>query len=747
MFGSFIFAGIAIQIALAEQITCTVGTETGQCKENMCVAVGADNVCTDCGKAGEVPINGKCVEFGTANDKCQKAGGEAVNEEDTVCGKCLGQTFMYKGGCYETTGTPGQTMCKAAADGKCTTAPDSKAYFVVPEAKRQPTEQSVVECGDETGVTAGDQTYKGVAGCTTCDGSQLTAEASGVAKCTACGNSKIVKTAKGSATSCVTEAQYTGTEGFFVKNGGTKTCEACAETCKTCREADSKCTSCKEGTPYLKKDAGDTGTCVDADGCTSLKTHYIDDTDDPVSGKACKTCVSGGAATCETCVKEGDGAVCKTCPSAGNTLFGLSKKSCVAACPDHSSAGDDKFCKYDSGYMLNEAGDGCKEGSAPVPTECPLEGCRTCSTDKKTCEECEASNYLTPTGVCISDCAAIPGYYNGANGGKNVCKKCVVESCVVCKGDGTCELCADGFFGPSCSLCHETCKTCDGGNRADKCTSCKAGSALTYGSTGNTGTCGAECVTGTDTGKCQECGLIIEGTRYCSKCSENKEYPQNGVCVRASARTSSCQNTNIAGGICKTCENGYFKMNGGCYKTNQYPGKAVCAQIESPVGTCEKAADGYKLDTGVLVMCPEGCKECATNIACNICKNGYVKLSETHICTKCDVSCKTCNTATTKCVDCAVGYYKAASEEGICTSCEHSSNGITGVTNCASCAPPSNNQGPVLCYLMKGDSTGGSTNKSGLSTGAIAGISVAVIVVVGGLIGFLCWWFLCRGKA
>ena len=33
------------------------------------------------------------------------------------------------------------------------------------------------------------------------------------------------------------------------------------------------------------------------------------------------------------------------------------------------------------------------------------------------------------------------------------------------------------------------------------------------------------------------------------------------------------------------------------------------------------------------------------------------------------------------------------------------------------------------------------------STGAIAGISVAAVVVVGGLVGFLCWWFVCRGKA
>ncbi|KAE8305395.1 VSP [Giardia duodenalis] len=40
-----------------------------------------------------------------------------------------------------------------------------------------------------------------------------------------------------------------------------------------------------------------------------------------------------------------------------------------------------------------------------------------------------------------------------------------------------------------------------------------------------------------------------------------------------------------------------------------------------------------------------------------------------------------------------------------------------------------------------------SVNKSGLSTGAIAGIAVAAVIVVGGLVGFLCWWFLCRGKA
>eukprot|EP00701_Giardia_intestinalis_P002632 XP_001706456.1 VSP [Giardia lamblia ATCC 50803] len=52
-------------------------------------------------------------------------------------------------------------------------------------------------------------------------------------------------------------------------------------------------------------------------------------------------------------------------------------------------------------------------------------------------------------------------------------------------------------------------------------------------------------------------------------------------------------------------------------------------------------------------------------------------------------------------------------------------------------------------YTLQGDACViPNTNKSsGLSTGAIAGIAVAAVIVVGGLVGFLCWWFLCRGKA
>ena len=64
----------------------------------------------------------------------------------------------------------------------------------------------------------------------------------------------------------------------------------------------------------------------------------------------------------------------------------------------------------------------------------------------------------------------------------------------------------------------------------------------------------------------------------------------------------------------------------------------------------------------------------------------------------------------------------------IATACDECSSGYTLDSQANTCASSS-------------------ANRSALSTGAIAGISVAAVVVVGGLVGFLCWWFVCRGKA
>ncbi|ESU37000.1 Variant-specific surface protein, partial [Giardia duodenalis] len=72
---------------------------------------------------------------------------------------------------------------------------------------------------------------------------------------------------------------------------------------------------------------------------------------------------------------------------------------------------------------------------------------------------------------------------------------------------------------------------------------------------------------------------------------------------------------------------------------------------------------------------------------------------------------------------CSVGGCKSCVVDGVCGVC---SDGFS---------------------LEGGKCVSSGTNRGGLSTGAIAGIAVAAVIVVGGLVGFLCWWFLCRGKA
>ena len=149
------------------------------------------------------------------------------------------------------------------------------------------------------------------------------------------------------------------------------------------------------------------------------------------------------------------------------------------------------------------------------------------------------------------------------------------------------------------------------------------------------------------------------------------------------------------------------------------------------------------------------CKKCSEGVAnceqCTAPAQGKTKPA----CTKCsgDNYLKTVDGATT-CVakgDCKDDYFpKEDNSNGHkCLSC---GDETSGVPNCAKCTAPSQEGEKPACsecgsgYKLEGGAcvpTGGPN----LSTGAIAGISVAAVVVVGGLVGFLCWWFLCRGKA
>ncbi|EFO63480.1 VSP [Giardia lamblia P15] len=488
--------------------------------------------------------------------------------------------------------------------------------------------------------------------------------------------------------------------------------------------------------------AGATKCASVGDNCLDIKNNGVtkevctkcEDTHVPIEG----ACQEKGAQADKCTPQDPPDGTCKACLGSHYLYAG----GCYAACPDgtYADAGVCKPCgascvkceKKDAGTRCTK----CEDTHVPIEGACQEKGaqadkCTPQDPPDGTCKACKGGSYLYKGG-CYASCPQ-----GTPNPETNTCDgvpapDCNIPNCEACSEDKrTCTRCQTRYFltpeknaclgacpagsyatGQACTPCDPSCAECSGAG-APKCTACPAGKMLRYADEGKPtdGTCVEGCVEGPE---CETCGLTIGGTKYCSKC-KGSSVPLNGVCTSNAARAQFC--TTAADGACTVCAAGYFIQGGGCYETTRQPGEQICALTDNK-GKCQTCANG---------LGPDGAGTCPS----------------------CNPTCKTCSAANTAstCTTCATGYYKTT-QEGVCTSCESDSNGVTGVRNCLNCAPPSTGSGSVLCYLMKGgDSTGGSTNRSGLSTGAIAGIAVAAIVVVGGLVGFLCWWFLCRGKA
>ena len=142
---------------------CIEESAGGNCANTKCEAFGSGKICTQC-KSTFVPINGQCVAADTTETKakCMNAGG--TDKADQTCGKCLGATFMYKGGCYDKEGDLGRVICKTPGTTLGVCQDCQAGYFKNPANVE--TSDSCIACGDATGVTvSGGATYKGVANC------------------------------------------------------------------------------------------------------------------------------------------------------------------------------------------------------------------------------------------------------------------------------------------------------------------------------------------------------------------------------------------------------------------------------------------------------------------------------------------------------------------------------------------------------------------------------------------------------
>ncbi|EFO62738.1 VSP [Giardia lamblia P15] len=730
------------------------GDHAAICKSGSCEMVSGAEICTQC-KAGGVPIDGFCWPVNSPQvitAGCTGPEGTLLDSTATTCGTCGGADhFLFMGGCYSQKNRIGGTICTKAVEGKCTTCKvDSKYLFQNPANPATPGNECVL-CSD----IRGDGTTKGVENCAEC----TKPNAAGAATCSKC------------------KAGYAKKE---------NACVQCGEGCSECSaDTPAQCTACFNG-KYLN-----TNTCVDSNQCPS--GTYADS----YSGK-CETCAAGtSGGSDQTIAGITDCTICSldeankrlVCSGCGGGKLLKTDATGATSCVDSGTCVTDYFSE---GSECVLCGNEEKGGVA---------GCKSCS-KKDTCTACLAGYFDSGTPKCTAcseNCLTCnnadagqctkckPGYFV-QGGGTGTCTACGAN-CATCDeaGDDKCKSCKIGFFlvgSPkgACIVCDdklskgiEGCSKCEatGPGNPPKCTSCKDNYHHEPGSAGAV-TCKKFCedptACGGTAGACEAIVVQDNGDflHYCSLCGDLKTFPINGIC------TGTKGDNTCANSVCTQCAAGYFLYMGGCYSATSAPGNLMCK--EAPNGVCIAPSENnkYFLVPGAASN-QQSVMACENPLGTAVGEKAYVGVEGCDTCTAPaplteagmrPARCTACNSggkpnlAGSGCFSCTVGGCSHCSANEVCEACTNKEQRPnTAGTQCISC----NIDGCTRCseenkcdqcgdgYRLEGEAciatkpSGG--NRSGLSTGAIAGIAVAAIVVVGGLVGFLCWWFLCRGKA
>eukprot|EP00701_Giardia_intestinalis_P003066 XP_001706890.1 High cysteine protein [Giardia lamblia ATCC 50803] len=118
---------------------------------------------------------------------------------------------------------------------------------------------------------------------------------------------------------------------------------------------------------------------------------------------------------------------------------------------------------------------------------------------------------------------------------------------------------------------------------------------------------------------------------------------------------------------------------------------------------------------------------CSSGV-CNACNSGFYL--EKGACKACSKGCATCPHGEA-CFDCLAGYYFS---ESTCKACHKA------ISKCSLCMVP---EGAATPICLEYDNT---SKKSALSSSAISGIAISVVLVVGGVAGVLVWFFVFRKK-
>ncbi|ESU40329.1 Variant-specific surface protein, partial [Giardia duodenalis] len=426
------------------------------------------------------------------------------------------------------------------------------------------------------------------------------------------------------------------------------------------------------------------------------------------------------------------------CYSVGAIGSGVCREARDGACVWYAK--EDKTDKASARVIRAGAGDTCpkvSDSSTQTTGICKMDKCDVTIGGSQYCSECSMTTEFPINGVCTTEkdnnagcttagkCTSCgDGYFlhkggcykKGQQPGQTICTD-------TSSTQGHCKSCASGYFNnpaatdntkESCIACGDTtganynkgvlnCKTCtkpetSGSSGAEKTATCTACAGGYYGTAAGSGVTCTQC-----TDPCATC-TGAENTK-CTSCKDTNPYFKEG-------------DANDGTGTCITaqqCSSTHFPTTD---KTSQ---KKICTP-------CSDAANGGIAD----------CQTCS-------------KTGDTLKCLTCTTDTKKPNKAGSKCFDCQVTDCSHCSADGVCEACSGDKKVSPGGSSCVTACPENStaSEGACICnsgFAPSGDSCAASSSTN-LSTGAIAGISVAAVVVVGGLVGFLCWWFVCRGKA
>ncbi|EFO63018.1 VSP [Giardia lamblia P15] len=589
------------------------------------------------------------------------------------------------GGCFKKGSTSSQTL----GDSICETAQDGRCTKCKADGNVFQNKADSPALGSE---------------CILCSDTTGANENKGVDKCTKC-------TAPGGKTGTATCTECAA--GSFVSN---QACTPCDSPCATCETAAGRCTSCEIG-KYLKENQ-----CVEKRECTG--DHYPDDT--TMTCVACNTL--GGCTACEI-----DPVTARPkCTNCGSNKQ-KSEPNGTITCVEEAKCAEDKV------HFLNSDKSKCMLCSDATDSSTPgnkgIDHCNECA---------KTGDNTNPT---CSGC--LEGYIK--NGDGSMCESCG-SNCATCSektANDKCLTCKAGFFlvvagsSKTCVPCNDTgnggidgCAECIKEPAGSlKCTQCKPDHTLT--GSGCQKSCEDTTACGGTAGACDAMVIDDQGNEkhYCSYCGDKDKFPIDGIC-----KTNSDKGANICTGhTCGSCAAGFFLYMGGCYDVSKAPGNLMCTA--APAGICTEAANNRYFIVPGATSTEQSVLACANPLGTLAGGNAYVGVDGCSTCTA-PAGRNDGGMAVATCTACGEGKKPSKSGNG-CVLCS--------VKDCKSCKADEKCEECSSGFSLENDkcvSTGASGgNKSGLSTGAIAGIAVAAIVVVGGLVGFLCWWFICRGKA